>query len=157
MDCFNNSDHEGHRTWLKTNVGGCCDCGDPEGWEMKGACHKHKGIDSSKDEALSALPDKVQEKAPRVFRTLTRFMKTLLLGLIESKGDTAALTVYEQMITDFVHQSDNLLQTWKQCIFYLSEAYINVFYGENELKDGAIHQCCHRYFPDDEFREAYEE
>lgn len=102
MDCFNNSDHEGHRTWLKTNVGGCCDCGDPEGWEMKGACHKHKGIDSSKEEALDALSDKVRERAPRVFRSLTRSMKTLLLGVIESKESEQAKDVYEQMVADFI-------------------------------------------------------
>ena len=64
LDCFNNSDHEGHRTWLKTNVSGCCDCGDPEGWEMSGACVNHKGIDSSKDEALNALPDTLRKRAP---------------------------------------------------------------------------------------------
>ena len=55
-DCFNKSDHEGHRVWLKTDVGGCCDCGDPEAWDMKGCCPDHAGIDSSKDKVLNALP-----------------------------------------------------------------------------------------------------
>ena len=87
LDCFNNSDHEGHRTWLKTNVSGCCDCGDPEGWDMKGACAKHKGIDSSKDVALSALSNATREKAPTVFKSLTKILKTCLFGIIENQHD----------------------------------------------------------------------
>ena len=69
---------------------------------MKGACHKHTGIDSSKDAALGALSDAVREKAPRVFRCLTRTLKTLLLGVIENKRNEQAKDVYEQMIADFI-------------------------------------------------------
>ena len=42
-DCFEKGDHEGHRVQLKRNVGGCCDCGDPEAWDEKGFCSDHKG------------------------------------------------------------------------------------------------------------------
>ena len=35
QECFEKSNHKGHRVWLKTNVGGCCDCGDIDGWEEK--------------------------------------------------------------------------------------------------------------------------
>lgn len=157
LDCFNNSDHEGHRTWLKTNVSGCCDCGDPEGWDMKGACVTHKGIDSSKDEALNALPASVREKAPEVFRSLTKILKTCLLGLIENKHDPHVMSVYEAMISDFITESDTLLASWKQCIFYLSEAYIEVFYGAHPLGESSSHTCCYRYFPDEDFRSCFEE
>ena len=61
------------------------------------------------------------------------------------------------MVSDFIDESDTLLASWKQCIFYLSEAYINVFYGENVIKEGSKHKCCYRYFPDEEFRGFYEE
>ena len=135
LDCFNNSDHEGHRTWLKTNVSGCCDCGDPEAWDMKGACDTHKGIDSSKEGALNALPPKVREKAPEVFRSLTKILKTCLLGLIENKNDMQVKEVYEAMIGDFITESDTLLASWKQCIFYLSDAYTEVFYGEHPISN----------------------
>ena len=157
LDCFNNSDHEGHRTWLKTNVSGCCDCGDPEGWDMKGACATHKGIDSSKEEALNALPAAVRDKAPEVFKSLTKILKTCLLGLIENRNDSVVKNVYEGMISDFIGESDTLLASWKQCIFYLSEAYIEVFYGEHAINDSSLHKCCYRYFPDEEFQSAFEE
>ena len=109
LDCFNNSDHEGHRTWLKTNVGGCCDCGDPEGWDMKGACSKHKGIDSSKDEALNALPEDMRERAPKVMESLTKNLKSCLLGLIENQNDMAKKVAYEAMIAHFIEETDMLL------------------------------------------------
>ena len=81
-DCFNKSDHEGHRVWLKTNVSGCCDCGDPEAWDMKGCCPDHKGIDSSKDKALNALPTHIRQQAPRVFKALAKLLKGALLDLL---------------------------------------------------------------------------
>ena len=61
------------------------------------------------------------------------------------------------MIGEFIEESNALLASWKQCIFYLSEAYIDVFYGEHQIKPDSPHKCCYRYFPDDEFREIYEE
>jgi len=161
LDCFNNSEHEGHRTWLKTNVSGCCDCGDPEGWEMAGACTKHKGIDSSKDEALDALPDTVKSRAPEVFKSLAKLFKHLLLLLLEKTGDAwnfeKGKRVIEIMIGEFIEETSKLLQDWKQCIFYLSEAYLEVFPGAFPLNENHKHQCCTRYFPDDEFRSKYEE
>ena len=65
--------------------------------------------------------------------------------------------VYEGMISDFIQESDTLLANWKQCIFYLSEAYIEVFYGEHPISESSPHKCCYRYFPDDDFRSAYDE
>ena len=117
LDCFNNSDHEGHRTWLKTNVGGCCDCGDPEGWEPNGSCSKHKGIESSKDQALDALPTKIRQQAPDVMIALTRILKYLLLILLnksEIVGDVnKEKRVVEAMISEFFDESTKLLQNWK--------------------------------------------
>ena len=124
---------------------------------MKGACVTHKGIDSSKDEALNALPASVREKAPEVFRSLTKILKTCLLGLIENKHDPHVMSVYEAMISDFITESDTLLASWKQCIFYLSEAYIEVFYGAHPLSESSSHTCCYRYFPDEDFRSYFEE
>ena len=67
------------------------------------------------------------------------------------------MNVYEAMISDFMTESDTLLASWKQCIFFLSEAYIEVFYGAHPIGKDSIHKCCYRYFPDDDFRNKYEE
>ena len=42
-ECFEKGDHTGHRVQLKRNVGGCCDCGDPEAWDPDHFCSDHKG------------------------------------------------------------------------------------------------------------------
>jgi hypothetical protein len=94
-------------------VGGCCDCGDPEGWDVNGACSKHKGIDSSKDAALNALSPKIRENAPVVFRSLTRNLKTCLLEVIENHDDLSKQIIYESMVRDFIEESNALLASWK--------------------------------------------
>ena len=105
-DCFEKSNHEGHRVWLKTNVSGCCDCGDPEAWDEKGCCPDHKGIDSSKDSALNALPPKVRQNAPIVFKCLTKILKGILLGMIEYKDDLKMKAMFEEMILTFMDDMD---------------------------------------------------
>lgn len=43
LECFKNSNHEGHRYVVKKASGGCCDCGDPEAWKSEGFCKAHTG------------------------------------------------------------------------------------------------------------------
>ena len=44
LECFKNSNHEGHQYFIKkSGCGGCCDCGDPEAWSEKGFCKTHSG------------------------------------------------------------------------------------------------------------------
>ena len=71
QDCFNKGDHKGHRVWLKTNVGGCCDCGDPDGWDEKGFCSDHKGFEASSEAMLKSLPAYVKDAAPHCFAQLS--------------------------------------------------------------------------------------
>ncbi|KAJ1672966.1 E3 ubiquitin-protein ligase ubr1, partial [Spiromyces aspiralis] len=41
--CFKTTDHEGHDTSFCVNsgTGGCCDCGDPDAWQVKLVCQYH--------------------------------------------------------------------------------------------------------------------
>ena len=71
QDCFNKGDHKGHRVWLKTNVGGCCDCGDPDGWDEKGFCSDHKGFEASSEAMLKSLPPYIIDAAPHCFSQLS--------------------------------------------------------------------------------------
>lgn len=79
QDCFNKSDHKGHRVWLKTNVSGCCDCGDPDAWEPKGFCSDHQGFSASTDAMLAALPDYIKQSATPCFNSLACQLKSILL------------------------------------------------------------------------------
>lgn len=72
-----------------------------------------------------------------------------MLGLIENKDNSEVKEIYEIMINDFIDETNELLETWVQCIFFLSEAYTEVFYGEFIISDKSTHQCCYRYIPDE--------
>ena len=55
-DCFEKSNHEGHRVQLKRNIGGCCDCGDPEAWDENNFCSDHKGYKVDPKDLLEKIP-----------------------------------------------------------------------------------------------------
>lgn len=56
-ECFDKGDHTGHRVQLKRNVGGCCDCGDPDAWDPDHFCSDHKGYAQSPEQVLAKLPE----------------------------------------------------------------------------------------------------
>ena len=74
-ECFEKSDHTGHRVQLKRNVGGCCDCGDPEAWDPEHFCSDHKGYQMSPNETLDKLPTKIKNEAEIVFQTICSQIK----------------------------------------------------------------------------------
>ena len=69
-DCFEKADHEGHRVQLKRNVGGCCDCGDPEAWDQEHFCSDHKGYGQKPEDILKKLPKGVKQSADLAFGEL---------------------------------------------------------------------------------------
>ena len=111
--------------------------------------------------ALNAQPDFVRDKAPIVMKVLAKILKHLLLTVLKrSDPDWKAnkeKRVAEAMIAEFFEQTNELLDCWKQCIFYLSEAYLEVFVGDFVLQHDHAHECCYRYYPDEQFRQKYEE
>lgn len=78
-DCFEKSNHKGHRVWLKTNVSGCCDCGDPDAWAESGFCTDHQGFGASVEAMLGSLPKDVRENSPLVFASIAKSLKGVLL------------------------------------------------------------------------------
>ena len=43
QECYDNSNHEGHRVF-KEEPEGVCDCGDPLTWNLSGNCQEHTGF-----------------------------------------------------------------------------------------------------------------
>lgn len=44
VECFNHSNHEGHDYVIyNSELGGCCDCGDPLVFKSSGFCTRHSG------------------------------------------------------------------------------------------------------------------
>merc|ERR1719317_1768268 len=57
VDCFRDSDHDGHEYILHQARGGMCDCGDQTSFDIGGLCKWHRG--PAFTEKLK-LPEKVQ-------------------------------------------------------------------------------------------------
>lgn len=51
-ECYEKSKekHIGHKKFFKSQVSGCCDCGDPDSWDPNGFCSDHQGIITSDEE-----------------------------------------------------------------------------------------------------------
>ena len=79
QSCYEKSDHEGHRVWLNTEVGGCCDCGDPDSFIPSAFCSDHKGFEASTEAMLATLTPYLKESAPKVFSGLMIVLKPLLM------------------------------------------------------------------------------
>lgn len=72
-ECFEKSNHVGHRFFLKQNVSGMCDCGDKDAWDPKGNCSDHQGF--VKEDTV--LPQKFKFK---LGETLKSCLYVILLG-----------------------------------------------------------------------------
>jgi len=45
VDCYKKGDHKHHDyVMYHSESGGCCDCGDPDAWEVSGFCSAHQRL-----------------------------------------------------------------------------------------------------------------
>lgn len=80
-ECFDNSDHTGHRVQLKRNVGGCCDCGNPDDWDPNNYCTNHQGFNQDMTDIKSHLPPEIYQAADQVFTAVCNDIKEHCLQL----------------------------------------------------------------------------
>jgi len=65
LECFEKSDHEGHRIRLQRGAAGCCDCGDTTAWKEEGFCCDHKGYpEYTHEQILELLPKNIGIMGP---------------------------------------------------------------------------------------------
>ena len=82
QSCFEKGDHTGHRIQLKRNVGGCCDCGDPEAWDENHFCSDHKGTNNIDPKIiLQQIPATIKNSAISVFRKMAQDLKWICMLL----------------------------------------------------------------------------
>ena len=67
--------------WLKKNVSGCCDCGDPDAWRENGFCTDHQGYAASSEKLLEQLPPFMKQSGPMVFAALCRTLKIQCMNM----------------------------------------------------------------------------
>jgi predicted transcriptional regulator len=63
-ECYEKSKekHIGHKKFFKSQVSGCCDCGDPDSWDPNGFCSDHKGIITSDEEVNILIKNTFNEQ-----------------------------------------------------------------------------------------------
>ena len=70
QECFEKSNHKGHRTILQSTCSGCCDCGDREAWKEEGFCSDHSGFKGNELEKIKLLSESFKKNYFESFRML---------------------------------------------------------------------------------------
>lgn len=94
-ECFENSNHKGHRFQIKPNVSGMCDCGDPEAWKEQGNCSKHGGF-LEEDNILS------EETKRKIVKEFKRFLYYVIQALELNKNCKSARIKISEQLLDLV-------------------------------------------------------
>ncbi|CDW74007.1 zinc finger family protein [Stylonychia lemnae] len=161
QECFEKGNHKGHRVWLKKNVGGCCDCGDPDAWRENGFCSDHKGYEASSEQLLQNLPNYVKSSSKEVFRSICRIIKIQYLEiqgckkseLIDQEG-SAKITKLQCLLKLFYEFLVFSVDQSLAFIHFIAEAMTDSYFETiNFNKDS--HQCCYRAFISNEEKESF--
>lgn len=82
VDCYEKSNHEGHRVRLQRGAAGCCDCGDTTAWRANGFCTDHQGYkEYTEEEAKQLLSEDIANRAKLLFTALGEYLHSNLLNL----------------------------------------------------------------------------
>ena len=157
-ECFEKGDHEGHRVQLKRNVGGCCDCGDPEAWDENHFCSDHKGQhDIDPKEVLNKMPATIKNSAISVFKELSSEIKRISMELEDSENlfQSTGMSIdrYNQthvacikLIFLFLRERIEECPTF---IYIIDEALNRVVLNKEKFPKNDTHlTCCVRTFVD---------
>eukprot|EP00916_Digyalum_oweni_P020274 GHVL01033806.1.p1 GENE.GHVL01033806.1~~GHVL01033806.1.p1 ORF type:complete len:1761 (-),score=202.61 GHVL01033806.1:3875-9157(-) len=85
--CFNAGTHEGHDFQIyKSDLGGCCDCGDSGAWKPSGFCKNHVGSDKTRDPSVN-LPSTTVERLRVIATASFGHIMTNIDSMVSSNVD----------------------------------------------------------------------
>ena len=103
QECFEASDHKGHQVYLERYVSGCCDCGDPEAWEIAGCCPAHQGFIEESKASIDLLPLKMCISVPLVIEEMTnRYFSLLYAFYLDKNLPSEKAQKYTQEIAELI-------------------------------------------------------
>ena len=157
-ECFEKGDHTGHRVQLKRDVGGCCDCGDPEAWDENHFCSDHKGQhDINPNEILEKMPTIIRDSAISVFNQIAQKLRFICLKL-QNFGDFCMKTNMKEdifkntqvatikLIFEFMRDR---IQECPTFIYIIDEVLNAIVMDPKKCKKNPDHkECCVRTYPE---------
>ena len=156
-DCFEKGDHRGHRVQLKRNVGGCCDCGDPEAWDEKGFCSEHKGLHNmDPKEMLDKMPNIIKDSAIQVFNEIGHELKSLCMRLEDYQNSCHEIGMSDHRFKETMAKCIKMIFRFlavriEECPHFLhitAMALCRIMF-DKEQRVTESHSCCLRCYLDD--------
>ncbi len=86
QECFELSNHVGHRLYLNRSVGGCCDCGDPDSLRAEGFCVRHRGFVDEEQARVDLLPAEYRGSIPAIISLLVLRLYSVCKVLLETQN-----------------------------------------------------------------------
>lgn len=141
QECFENSDHKGHRIIPQQSCGGCCDCGDEEAWKKEGFCSIHKGYSAQNSEEGIQIDEEVQKNIKNTFKNIFYCIFENAESFLMEKENLFVNIELSQMLMETVLLMRNLIgDNWgvnKSIFELLSQPF-------NDQKFKLFHDCTSR-------------
>eukprot|EP00347_Sterkiella_histriomuscorum_P017347 403349733 len=105
-DCFDKSDHTGHRVKMHRDLNGSCDCGDVNNWKKEGNCRDHQGNNDSIEKSIVNITPQMKERSLQVLQFVIYSLKKQCL-IIESYDNIQikSIAIIELIcLTEFISQ-----------------------------------------------------
>eukprot|EP00347_Sterkiella_histriomuscorum_P017752 403348132 len=163
QDCFEKGNHKGHRVWLKKNVSGCCDCGDPDAWRENGFCSDHKGYEASSEALMESMPMFMKNSAKHVFEFICKQLKLQCLNLqhfqiqfkqgMKSEELIAKIFTTGLLIIELFKFFEWSIEASPALINFITEAIGQTYF--DSIKPKESHKCCYRGFINEEEKRQY--
>ena len=137
QECFENGDHKGHRTQLKQNVGGMCDCGDPDAWKSEGNCVKHNGF-IQEDEFM---PQDLKDSFVQNFKRMVYY---IVRGIELNSQSPRAVKFYSKQFVDLIEFCLEIREEFTTLACLLGKAFYETFekdFGGAEAPFKLNHSC----------------
>jgi len=103
-ECYEKSEekHKNHKVIFKSNCSGCCDCGDPDAWDVNGFCSDHQGSFKNDSEIENYINKCFTDKTllNKIYEKINEIFEKVFLILLEIEN-LEKETLSGHVITNF--------------------------------------------------------
>ncbi|CDW76233.1 zinc finger family protein [Stylonychia lemnae] len=99
-ECFEKTDHTGHKVIMHKNLNGSCDCGDANNWKPSGNCSDHQGTKESIQASMKNIDQNILINSGYVIQYLVQSIKKHCL-ILQKDPSNQFLQSMIYMLCDF--------------------------------------------------------